>query len=137
MVALRWSPYRRRPFTVLLFSSKTGLANTFYLFALFPKSTGYLRRALDSVLYFASARVFFSGSPTAGRVSEHSSPRISSKRLSCGGTYSTVVSHWHMYDILVAPRANSLQQRPRASDVPGTQFLVLSQPCHHYDPYTL
>jgi len=36
-------------------------------------------------LYFACMRVFFSslssGSPTAGRVSEHSSPRISSKRL--------------------------------------------------------
>ena len=53
-----------------------------------------------------------------------------------GSTYSTGVTHWDMYDIL-APRANSFQQRPRYSDVPDTQFLVLSSPCHLYYPYSL
>jgi hypothetical protein len=91
---------------IQLFSSKTGLANTFFFFIRLlcpsrPDTRGRL------MLHFLLGRGFFSGSPTAGRVSGPSGPRIP-QQASIQSTYSTVVPHWYMYDIL-APLGNSFR----------------------------
>ena len=107
--------------TVFFFRNRVG--EPFFitvLFALFPKSTGCLRRALDTV-HCIGREFFFSGSPTtAGRVSESTLVRGSPASVySLEHSYSTGVIYWHMYDI------GTTCKRPRASDVPGTQYSVL------------
>jgi hypothetical protein len=80
--------------------------------------------ALDERFFFS---FFFSGSPTTtGRVSESTLVRGSPASVySWEHSYSTVVIHWHMYDIL-APRANG-------PDLQTCRYSVLSscscQPC--------